>query len=225
MVKRKIILCSESLRLERRPARPDEKFSVDGKAIIGLLKNHIEALRAGRVEIEAIGFGGKSEFMKHVPSFVESKFAEYRHQAEAVEIFIIALRDSDTCDDNKISEIRSKLKGKIQKFLAPREFKRVHIKFAVQAIEAWVLADEKKLNEYLKVSNKVKHENDPEMIKNPKAKLANYFMSYLQREYRIDDLLQLFPALQPDVLLRCKHFKEFYKCVENICNAAQHKST
>lgn len=221
MVKRKIILCSESLRLERKPPRPDEKFSVDGRAIIGLLKNHVEALQAGRVDIEAIGFGGKSKFMKDVPFFIENKFAEYRRHAGTVEVFIIALRDSDTSEDKKISEIRNQLKHKVQKLISPNELKRVHVNFAVQAIEAWGLADEKGLNEYLKVSNKVKHENAPEAIKNPKAKLANYFVSCLKREYSTDDLLHLLPTLHLDALLRCAYFKEFYACVENICNAAQ----
>lgn len=225
MVKRKIILCSESLRLERKPPRPDEKLSVDGRAIIGLLKNHVEALRTGRVEIEAIGFGGKTKFMKDVPFFVENKFAEYRRHAGAVEIFIIALRDADTSDSKKISEIRNQLKDKIRKLISPNAFKRVHVNFAVQAIEAWVLADEKRLNEYLKVSNKVKHENAPETLKNPKPKLANYFVSCLEREYNTDDLLHLLPTLHLDALLRCAHFKEFYACVENICNTAQSEST
>jgi len=162
MVNRKIVICSESLRLPRVATSPDEKFSIDSEAIIGLLKNNIEALQAGSIGIEAAGFGGKDEFMKEVPFFVLSKFAEYRHRNQAIEIFIIAVRDADTSDGKKISGIRRKLADKIRKLIGAQEFNRVHIMFAVQAIEAWILADEQKLNEYLGVTNKVKHINEPE---------------------------------------------------------------
>jgi len=114
MVRRKIILCSESLRLPQSPA-VTEKFSIDCEAIIGLLKNNLKTLNTNLVEIEAVGFGGRSAFMAELPFFVMSKFAEYRHVSEELRIFILALRDSDTNNTNKVSGIRRKLADKIKK--------------------------------------------------------------------------------------------------------------
>jgi hypothetical protein len=45
MVDRKIILCSESLRFAKEPAKPTEQFSIDAQAIIGLLKNFMRACK------------------------------------------------------------------------------------------------------------------------------------------------------------------------------------
>lgn len=94
MVKRKIVICSESLRLSKRRSEQDEKYSIDGEAIIDLLKKNLAILQSDQVAIEAVGFGGKDEFMREIPYFVLSKFAEYRHLSNGVELFIIALRDS-----------------------------------------------------------------------------------------------------------------------------------
>jgi hypothetical protein len=148
MVKRKIILCSESLRIAEASATSIEKYSYDGSNI-ELLKNNIEALRIGEVEIEPVGFGGKDQFMNDLPLVAKNRFAEYRHRTNEVELFIIALRDSDTIDGKKIAGIRRKLVDKIKKLIREQEFGRVRIMFAVQAIEAWILADEQKLNDYL----------------------------------------------------------------------------
>jgi len=219
MVNRKIVICSESLRLPRVAASPDEKFSIDSEAIIGLLKNNIEALQAGSIGIEAAGFGGKDEFMKEVPFFVLSKFAEYRHRNQAIEIFIIAIRDADTSDGKKISGIRRKLTDKIRKLIGAQEFNRVHIMFAVQAIEAWILADEQKLNEYLGVTNKVKHINVPEKIEHPKQAVQNLFVQ-CGRKYSPQQLQDLLPQLQVSELRRCKHFNELYTCVQKIVEGA-----
>lgn len=219
MVKRKIVICSESLRLSKAPTTQNEKYSIDGEAVIGLLKTNVEALRTGLAGIEAAGFGGKDEFMSDVPYFVLSKFAEYRHRSNEFELFIIALRDSDTNDSKKISGIRRKLADKIKKLIGVQEFNRVHIMFAVQAIEAWVLADEQKLNEYLKVTNKAKHINEPEKIDNPKQVVQNFFQQ-CGRKYTPQELLNLFPQLRILELLRCKHFKEFYACVQKIVEAS-----
>jgi len=170
MVKRKIILCSESRGLMQSPIKPPEKYSIDGEAISGLLKNNIAALETESLEIEAIGFNGKDAFMEKVPTFVKNKFAEFRHRSQEVEVFIIALRDSDTSDGKKIAGLRQKLINKIKKLIGEREFQRVHIMFAVQTIEAWILADEKELNKYLEVTNKAKRESEPEKIDNPTCK-------------------------------------------------------
>ncbi len=91
MVKRKIILCSESRGLIQLPIKPPEKYSIDGEAIIGLLKNNIAALDTESFAIEAIGFNVKDAFMEKVPNFVKNKFAEFRHRSQQVEVFIIAL--------------------------------------------------------------------------------------------------------------------------------------
>jgi hypothetical protein len=85
------------------------------------------------------------------------------------------LRDSDTNDGKKIASIRRKLADKIKKLIQEQKSGRVHILFAVQAIEAWVLAEAQKLNEYLGVTNKVKHINEPEKIDNPKQVVQNLF--------------------------------------------------
>lgn len=215
MVKRKIFLCSESLGLAQLPGQPPQKYSADGEAIIDLLKNNMEALREGVVEIEAIGFGGKSKFMEKVPNFVKNKFAEYRLRHDEVEIFVIALRDADTDDGKKISGIRRKLADKIKKLIQEQEFGRVHIMFAVQAIEAWILADEQKLNEYLRVTNKAKRINEPEKVDNPKLAGKNFFEQF-GGEYTPQKLLDLLSRLRISELLRCKHFKEFYTCVQKI---------
>ncbi len=88
--------------------------------------------------------------------------------------------------------------------------------FAVQTIEAWILADEKELNKYLGVTNKAKRESEPEKIDNPKQIVKNFF-NHCGRHYNPpQDLLQLLPRLQVAELLRCKHFKEFYQCVKKI---------
>jgi len=218
MVMRKIILCSESLRLPKS-STPTEKFSIDGEAIRNLLKNNLKALSTELVEIEAIGFGGRSEFMTKLPFFVMSKFAEYHHLRADIRIFIVALRDSDTGKAKKVSDIYHKLTDKIKKMITEQEFKRVHVIFAVQAIEAWILADEQKLNEYLNVTNKAKHENDPEAIPKPKQVVRNLFKQ-CDRKYTPQALLQLLPQLRIAELLRCKHFKELYDCVENIARFA-----
>ncbi len=49
----------------------------------------------------------------------------------------------------KIAGFRRQLGNQICKAIRNQEFDRVHILFAVQAIEAWILADEHKVNEYL----------------------------------------------------------------------------
>jgi len=125
MVKRKIVICSESLRLPKRHSEQDEKYSIDGEAIIDLLKNNLATLQSGQVAIEAVGFGGKDEFMK------------------------------------------------------------------------------------------VKHENEPEKIDNPKLVVQNLFVQY-GRRYSPQQLLDLLPQLRVAELRRCKHFKEFYDCVQTI---------
>lgn len=219
MVKRKIILCSESRGRAQAPIKPPEKYSIDGEAIIGLLKNNIAVLETEFLEIEAIGFNGKAVFMEKVPAFVKNKFAEYRHRSQEIEVFIIALRDSDTSDGKKIAGLRQKLTNNIKKLIDDeQEFKRVHIIFAVQAIEAWLLADEQKLNEYLEVTNKVKHSNEPEKINNPKQVVQNFFQE-CGRNYAPQELLTLFPRLQISELQRCKHFNEFFNCVQKIVEA------
>jgi hypothetical protein len=174
MVKRKIILCSESLRIVKPIAQQPEQYSYDGKAIIGLLKNEIEALRIGKIDIQAIGFEGKDKFMKELPLVVRNTFEQYRHGNSPIELFIIALRDSDTIDGKKISGFRRKLADKIKKLISEQEFNRVHIMFAVQAIEAWILAGENALNKYLGVANKLKHINEPEKVDNPKQVVQNF---------------------------------------------------
>jgi len=215
MVKRKIIFCSESRGLTQYPAKPPEKYSIDGEAIMSLFKNNMMALRSESVEMEAIGFVGKENFMEKVPNFVRNKFAEFRSRSQEIEIFLIALRDADTNDGKKISSLRRKLTEKIKKLVDEQEFKRVRIMFAVQAIEAWILADEKKLNEYLKVTN-IKHENEPEKIGNPKLIIQNHF-ERCGRKYTSQELL---PLLQAESLLRGKHFRELYTCVQQITEAS-----
>jgi hypothetical protein len=185
-----------------------------------LLKNSLVTLQSDQVGIEAVGFGGKDEFMKAVSYFVLSKFAEYRHLSNGVELFIIALRDSDTYDGKRISALRRKLVDKIKKLIGEQEFQRVHVMFAVQAIETWLLADEQKLNECLGVTNKVKHENEPEKIDNPKLVVQNLFVQY-GRRYTPLQLLDLLPQLRVAELRRCKHFKEFYDCVRTIAEMPQ----
>ncbi len=76
MVKPKIILCSESRKRTKSSDRFLEKYSTDGDAISGLLKNNFAALQKERVEIEAVGFNGKTAFMRELPFFVLSKFEE-----------------------------------------------------------------------------------------------------------------------------------------------------
>jgi len=219
-VRRKIIICSESLKSSKPTESLLEKYSVDGEAIAGLLSNNVPALRQGEIEIKAVGFNGKAEFMREVPLFVFSKIKEYRHYNQPVQLFIIALRDSDSSESRKIAGMRRQLIEKIKRRKIKKdEFERVHIMFAVQAIEAWVLADEQRLNDYLGVTNKVKHENDPEQIANPKQLVQNLFEQCGQT-YEPDHLLNLLPQLRILELLRCTHFKELYQCVEKICNAA-----
>lgn len=215
MVKRRIILCSESLRVATGHPKPEPQYSIDAQAIIGLLKNNFQTLKNEQVEIEPRGFKGKDDFMKKVPALVKDTFETFRYRRHEFEIFFIALRDTDTNDGRKIAGIRRKLAEKIKKLIGAQEFQRVHIMFAVQAIEAWVLADEQKLNEYLGVTNKAKHENEPEKIPNPKQIVQNLF-AQCDLEYTPQQLLDLLPQLQVSELLRCKHFKEFYACVQNI---------
>lgn len=220
-MKRKIILCSESLKSSKPAESTLEKYSVDGEAIAGLLSNNVPALQKGEVEIKAVGFNGKTEFMREVPLFVLSKIKEYRQYKQQVQLFIITVRDSDTSESRKIATMRRQLTDKIKRLkIRKDELERVHLMFAVQAIEAWVLADAQRLNDYLGLSNKVKHENDPEMIPNPKQLVKNLFAQCGQT-YMPDHLLNLLPQLRISELLRCKHFKELYECVEKICNAAQ----
>jgi hypothetical protein len=217
MVKRKIILCCESLRIAKTSPTLPEKYSYDAEAIIELLKNNFEALQNGKIEIEPVGFGGKDQFMKEVPLVVKNRFAEYRYQSHEVEIFIIAVRDSDTNNSGKIAGWHRQLVNKIKKVIKENECNRVHIMFAVQAIEAWILADEKKLNEYLGVQNKAKHENDPEEIDNPKQIVTKLFAQYhREKKYTPQQLLDLLPQLSISELLRCKHFKKLYDCVQEI---------
>jgi len=220
MVKRKITLCSESLRFGRGSRNPYVKYSYDGEAIIELLKKHIETLKNEQVAIEAIGFGGKEQFMQKIPRFVKDELAEYRHRGGEIEVFIIVLRDSDTNDSRKISALRRKLTDGIKKFIGERKLQRVYVMFAVQAIEAWILADEQKLNEYLGVTNKAKHENAPEKIENPKQIVQNLFKQ-CGREYTPQELRDLLPQLQVSELSRCKHFQAFYDCVIKIAGGAK----
>jgi hypothetical protein len=219
MVKRRIIFCSESLRVPTGPTKPDQQYSIDAQAIIELLKNNFPVLREDLVETEPRGFKGKDDFMKKVPTLVKNTFETFRHRLHELEIFIIALRDTDTKDGKKISAIRRKLADKIKKLISEQEFQRVHIMFAVQAIEAWVLADVQKLNEYLGVTNKAKHENEPEKIEKPKQKVQNLFME-CGKQYTPQALLDLLPHLRVLELLRCKHFKELYDCVQKIVETA-----
>jgi hypothetical protein len=102
--------------------------------------------------------------------------------------------------------------------ITEQEFNRVHVMVAVQAIEAWVLADEQNLNKYLE-TNKVKHVNNPETIENPKLIMRNLFEQCGKR-YTPQELLRLLPQLRVAELLRCKHFKQLYDCVRNIAEGA-----
>ncbi len=118
--------------------------------------------------------------------------------------------------------MRRQLIDKIKKLSIKRnEIQCVHIMFAVQAIDAWLLADEQKLNEHLGVTNKIKHENEPEKIKHPKQILQNLF-AQCGKKYTPQQLIDLLPQLRVTELLRCKHFKELYECIEKICNTASH---
>ncbi len=219
-MKHKIILCSESLKPSKPKESTLEKYSVDGEAIAGLLGNNILALKERRVEIQAVGFNGRTEFMREVPRFVLNKIKEYRYYAQPVQLFIVAVRDSDSNETKKINATRRQLLDKLKKLrLKKDEFERIHLLFAVQAVEAWLLADEQKLNEYLGVTNKAKHENDPEAIANPKQLVQNLFAQCGQT-YIPNHLLNLLPELRISELLRCRHFKALYDCIENICSAA-----
>ncbi|GEM_PF-5197856 len=220
MVKRKITLCSESLRFGKGSRNPYENYSYDGEAIIELLKKHIEALKNEQVAIEAIGFGGKEQFMQNLPKFVKDELAEYRHRGGEIEVFIIALRDSDTNDSRKISALSRKLTDKIKKLIGEQKSQRIYVMFAVQAIEAWILADEQKLNEYLGVTNKAKHENAPEKIENPKQIVQNLFVQ-CGRKYTPQELRDLLPQLRVSELSRCRHFQAFYDCVLQIADVTK----
>jgi hypothetical protein len=121
MVKRRIILCSESLRVPTGPTKPDQQYSVDAQAIIELLKNNFPALKEDLVETEPRGFKGKDDFMKKVPILVKNTFETFRHRRHEFEIFVIALRDTDTSDGKKISAIRRKLADKIKKLIRVRK--------------------------------------------------------------------------------------------------------
>ena len=101
MVRRKIVLCTESLRITRAVSQQPEQYSYDGRAVIRLLKNSIDSLRSGAVEIVPVGFEGKNQFMKELPLVVRNTFATYRHLHDSVEVFVIALRDSDTCEGKR----------------------------------------------------------------------------------------------------------------------------
>jgi hypothetical protein len=219
MVKRRITLCSESLRIGKGSISRYEKYSYDGNAVVGLLKNNIDALKNDQVGIDAIGFGGKDELFKKIPQFVKDKIAEFHNRPDPIETFIIVLRDSDTNDSKKISALRRKISDKIRRVIGERDFARVRISFAVQAIEAWILADELKLNEYLGVTNKVKRHNDPETIKDPKQIVTNLFKE-CGRTYSPRELLRLLPQLRIENLSRCKHFNELYTCVQKITEAS-----
>ncbi len=219
MVKPKIIICSESRKSVKSPDRFMHKFSADGQALAGLLKNNFTVLQREEIEIEAVGFNGKTAFMRELPLFVFSKFAEYRHRNGDAKLFIIALRDADTDDAGKIAEMRRQIIDKIKKLSLKRsEIQCVHVMFAVQAIEAWLLADDQQLNDHLGVMNKIKHENNPEKIKHPKQILQSLFAQF-GKEYTPRQLTGLLPQIRVTQLLRRKHFKEFYACIETICNA------
>ncbi len=218
MVRRRITLCSESLRVGKGSISRYQKYSYDGNAVVGLLRNNIGSLKNDQVEIEAVGFGGKEELVKKIPKFVRDKLAEV-HQSDPIEIFIVVLRDSDTHDNRKIYALRQKISDRIRRTIGEQDFERVRILFAVQSIEAWVLADEQKLNEYLMVTNKAKYENDPESLTNPKQIVSNLFKQCESR-YTPQELLNLLPQLRVSELLRCKHFKELYECVDNLARLA-----
>jgi len=218
MVTRRIILCSESLRLSHGNVKTFEQYSIDARAVIELLKNNIESLRQGGVEIEPRGFNGKKEFMAKVPTLVRDSFEAFRHRSHEVEIFFVALQDADTNDARKISGIRRSLTTKIRRMIKEQEFNRLHIMFAVQAIEAWILSDEQKLNEYLGMA-KAKHFNDPETIENPKQAVRNLF-EQAGKKYTPQELLQLLPQLRFEELLRCRHFKQLYDCVREIVDGS-----
>ena len=115
--------------------------------------------------------------------------------------------------------MRRQLVDKIKRVTTVLESGRVHIMFAVQAIEAWILADERMLNKYLGMARSVKHENEPEQIDNPKQVIDNLFAQCGKR-YTPASLLELLPQLEVSELLRCRHFKEFYHCVEKIASTA-----
>lgn len=214
MVKKKIIICSESLREETADSKFEEKYSYDSEAVIRLLKNNIDELGKEIVDTEPIGFGGKEKLFEDFPGFVESKFAEFRYRKD-VEIYIVVIIDADTRDGRKISGKRKQLENKVKKLLSEAEFDRIKIIFAVQAIEAWILAEEKGLNAYLNTPGKVKHENNPEAIEKPKEKLKGHFQK-CDRKYTPQDLRELLPKVQISELLRCKHFKEFYEHILEI---------
>lgn len=215
MVKKRIILCSESLR--DLPARirsnTGEKFSYDSQAIIDLLKNNIPEIEEENVKIEPIGFGGKENFRKQVPRFTRDKFAEYRHRTDE-KIYIVALMDSDTNDGNKIGGKKRQISNRVKELISQEEFTRFKMAFSVQAIEAWVLADEKSLNSILGTRGKVKHVNSPEEIEMPKEVLKGHFQKASKR-YTPQVLREILPTLQVAELLRCKHFREFY---EHVCH-------
>lgn len=218
MVKR-IILCSESLRQVNGKAKVSEQYSIDARAVIELLKNNIESLRAGKVEIEPRGFNGKDSFMKKVPILVQDTFEAFRHRSEELEMFFIALRDADTNDNRKITAIRRRLVDQIRNRITEQESDRVHVMFAVQAIEAWMLSDAQRLNEYLGITSKAKHFNDPEAIENPKQLVISLF-ELVRKKYTPQELLLLLPQLGIAEISRCKHFKKLYDCVSKIAGGS-----
>jgi len=122
MVKRKIVLFSESLRITPTPRTSNHKFSIDGEAVAALLKKNIKALEGGQVEIEAVGFAGKNEFMEKVANAVKNKFAEFQHRRD-VQVFIITLRDSDTSEGKKIAGLRRQIAEKIRKKIGKEKLK------------------------------------------------------------------------------------------------------
>lgn len=143
--------------------------------------------------------GGKHNLMKKFPGFLEE------FSSSAVDKALV-VRDADR---KPLNQIRNKMEGKVEGRSFP-----FPVKFCViqDAMEAWLLADEKAISRV--VGKDIPRVNeDLESIEKPKERLTQ-ILSRAKANYTQEVARKIAEAVKPDTIeYRCPGFKGFRKSV------------
>jgi hypothetical protein len=165
------------------------------------LQNLIRKIIPSEDTIEAHDFKDKYRFMRDLAFRCKVKTQEYPHGGQ-ISLHIFAIRDSD---GENIDGLKNRIIASFKdKQISEEDIRAIHIHFAVQEIEAWILAD------------KDFHSN-PESVTDAKGELKKHL-----KNYQASHIVDLLPAIDVSkVKSKCPHFGKFYDDVHVILNQDQ----